>query len=117
MNIANVTSRFITFGDIEAGEAFRFSDLIGDACAFVESHCRVEAPDESQQRRLEALAAAYALRLYDIYGESNLRSFTAGDVKFTSSADSVGKGERLWQELKAANSDLIDAGNFLFGRV
>ena len=72
---------------------------------------------ESDEKRLELLAAAYTFRLFSMCGSEELRSFVAGDVRITSSAGVREKAESLWNALSAENSDLVGGSGFLFGRV
>lgn len=117
MNIANVRSRFAVLAGIEEAELSRYETLIGDACDYVQSRCKVDDPDSGQTKRLEMLAAAYALKLYGACTEDGLSQFVAGDVRLTLSAGKDGIGEKRWRELAAENADLIDFGGFIFGRV
>ncbi len=117
MNIANVTARFAVLAGVEEAELSRFETIIADACDYVQSRCRVDDPDSGQIRRLEMLAAAYALKLYGTCAEDGLSQFVAGDVRLTLSAGKDGIGEKHWRELAEDNADLIDTGGFLFGRV
>jgi hypothetical protein len=48
---------------------------------------------------------------------SPITSFTAGDVKITSPDGADNAGEKLWQELKKENADLLRGENYLFGRM
>ena len=117
MNIENVTERFALLASLDSEELPRWGVLVQDACAFVQAHCTVTAPDEAQTARLEALAAAYALRLYGMCADEGLTQFVAGDVRLTSSAGNGKNTLSLWDELLRANADLIHTGDFLFGRV
>jgi hypothetical protein len=117
VNVAKVCERFAVLAGLEADAVQRWMPLIEDACAYVEERCLVEAPSSRQTTRLEALRAAYALRLYSLCGENQIREFTAGDVRLTSSADRQQTAAQLWQELAADNADLVRTGGFLFGRV
>lgn len=117
MNVANVCDRFAVLADVDSEELQRRRVLIEDACDYVLSRCIKEAPCESDMRRLELLSAAYALKLYAMCGDNQLREFVAGDVRLASSADGRQQAESLWRELVQSNSDLINAEGFLFGRV
>lgn len=116
MNIANVCDRFSVLAGLETEEAAHLLPLAEDACAYVQERCRVSEPDEAQMRRLELLAAAYALRLYSLRG-GQLQQFTAGDVRLTAAAGWTENAGRLWRELAADSTDLIKNDDFLFGRV
>lgn len=117
MNIANVGARFALLADVDSAELERWSPLVEIACDYVLRHCAVEEPDSEQTGRLEMLAAAYALRLYCLSADEGVTQFTAGDVRVTSSAGRLQNSEQLWRELAEANTDLIHAEGFLFGRV
>lgn len=117
MNIARVYDRFAVLAELNSAELPRWRPLVEDACGWVRAHCRVSEPDDGQEKRLELLAAAYALKLYSACGGSQLSQFVAGDVRLTSSADLAQRAESLWRELTRSNADLIDAGGFIFGRV
>ena len=116
MNIANVDERFMMLAGVEPDEMCRWRGLVEDACTYVEAHTAVESPDEAQTRALELLAAAYAYRLFEICNADKLTSFTAGDVKLTSSARE-GSAEKLWRSLCEEHTGLIDMKGFLFGRI
>ncbi len=116
MNIANVTAGFAAYTGLSGDELLSQSALIESAADYIDSITAVENPDERQIKRLENLSAVYACRLYEIRG-SDVTSFTAGDVKITSSAGGKGGAEALWQEQKKLCSDILRAENFLFGRM
>ena len=116
MNIANVTTRFAAYTGLSGDELLSQSALIESAADYIDSITAVENPGEQQTRRLENLCAVYAYRLYETRG-SDVTSFTAGDVKFTSSAGGKGAAQALWTEQKRECSDLLRAENFLFGRM
>lgn len=118
VNIANVTARFAQLSGLQREELSDRSMLIADACGYVEAHCRVTQPDEHQCNTLEMLASVYALRLYELCNVNDaVTSFSAGDVKLTSSGAASDRGQRLWEQLCREHSDLLDCGNFLFGRM
>ena len=117
MNIENVRARFLALAGIDSKEMFRWQALTEDALDYVQKRCLQSEPDEAQTRRLEALAAAYALKLFTICGDDDLTQFVAGDVRLTSSADRQARANKLWEELAAQNADLIGTEGFLFGRV
>lgn len=117
MNIANVTERFALLSGVENKELGKWRTLIDDACAFVEEHAIVTDPDKKQTRRMELLSAAYAFRLYEMCSEDKITSFTAGDVKITSSAAGKSKSERIWNELCSQSGDIINTTEFIFGRI
>ena len=117
MNIEHVTERFALLASLDSEELPRWNVLVRDACAYVQSHCTAKDPDEEQTARLEALAAAYALKLYGMCADEGITQFVAGDVRLTSSAGNGKNARSLWDELVSANPDLIHTGGFLFGRV
>lgn len=117
MNIAGAYSRFKALGGLNEAEAAACRPLVELACDYVNAHSKTGDTDGERREAFEELAAAYALKLYDCCSDSDLTSFTAGDVKFTSSAGAGGRGERLWKALCEAYKDLINTGNFIFGRV
>ena len=101
-------------------EMCRFRGMLEDACRYVEAHAAVVSPSAEQTARLELLAAAYAFRMSELCDTDRITSFTAGDVKFTSSARSageVGRAEHLWRQLCRDNADLLKTGGFIFGRI
>ena len=63
------------------------------------------------------LAAAYAYRMLEICDTDRITSFTAGDVKFTSSDGKTGRAEQLWEQLCRDNSDIFNTNGFIFGRI
>ena len=117
MNIENVRARFLALAGIDSKEMFRWQALTEDALDYVQQRCLQSEPDEAQTRRLEALAAAYALKLFTICGDDDLTQFVAGDVRLTSSADNAGGAWQLWKEMAKSNADLIRGDDFIFGRV
>ena len=102
---------------MDGTELSRWQTLIEDACDYVQTRCKVDAPDSAQTARLEKLAAAYALKLYCVLGDPAFSQFVAGDVRLTLPADGQSRGEALWNELSRQNADLIHIDGFLFGRV
>ena len=118
MNIEGVRERFLLYSGIDSDELPRWEPLIGDGCRYVTARCTVSSPDEEQEKRLEALAAAYAFRVYARCGGEQIASFTAGDVHITSSTGSRGRGEALWRTLCAQSTDLLRSENgVLFERI
>ena len=116
MNIENVSDRLMVLADIDSEEMFRCRALVEDACDHVRLRCKTAQPDAAQERRLEALCAAYAWKLYSLRGGA-LTQFIAGDVHLTSAGSGSDQAERYWQELLRQNSDLVKTDDFLFGRV
>lgn len=116
LNIANVTSRFALISGLDGDEVYRHKDLIGEACEYVGSIVVKKELEKSDEKRLEMLSAAYALRLYCLCNNDNITSFVAGDVHITS-PDGGGKAEKLWQEYYKMCEDLVGSRDFLFGRV
>lgn len=118
MNLEGVNERFLLFSGIESSELPRWQPVIEDACRAISARCIVPSPDEEQQKRLEALAAAYAFRLFSRCGGEQISSFTAGDVHITSSAGAEDKGEALWKSLCEDSTDLLKSGSgFFFERI
>ena len=118
MNIEGVRERFLLYSGIDSDELPRWEPLIGDGCRYVTARCTVSSPDEEQEKRLEALAAAYAFRVYARCGGEQIASFTAGDVHITSSAGAEDKGEALWKSLCEDSTDLLQSGSgFFFERI
>lgn len=117
MNKANIKQRFSLLCGIDISEAEAWLPLIDDACDSVQARLRREPDSEAEQRRVEALCAAYAYRLYCLSGSSGITAFSAGEVHVTSSADGSGRAEKLWQRLLAESGGLIDTDGFIFGRV
>lgn len=117
MNIANITARFAALTGVSGDELFNLSDLIDTAVSYINAHSKVENPDEEQTKRLEMLCAAYAFWLYDMCNDAGVTSFTAGDVKLTSSAGGKSRGQSLWLELQRSGSDLLRGDSFIFGRM
>lgn len=119
MNIANVMARFAVLADLDSADAEKYQVFAENACDHVMSLCKIEEPDSAQTARLEMIAAAYLLKLYGMCDAPKLTSFAAGDVKLTSSVGGRSDSASLWEELCAANTDLIKSveSGFLFGRV
>ncbi len=102
--------------DIDGKELLKLRFLVDEACEFVESRCKKSDPTPTEQGRLETLCAVYALRLVELSNDENITSFTAGDIKLSSPADS-GRYDKLWGELVSRSADLITQDNYIFGRV
>lgn len=117
MNIANVTSRFALLTGLSNNEVYEWKTVIDDACSYVQSIVKKPEPDAVDKLRIETLCAVYAFRLYSLCNDDSSSSFTAGDVKITSSANGDGKAEKLWREYSQQYGDLIDSSSFLFGAV
>lgn len=117
MNVANITSRFALLTGLDNSSLYKWRVLIDDACAYIKSHTKKTALDESETKRLEMLCAVYAFRLYCMCNDENITSFTAGDVQITSPDGAKDKAELLWKEYSEKSQDLIDTSNFIFGRV
>lgn len=117
MNIANVTSRFALLAGLDNGEIYKWRTLVDDACDYVSSILLNKENDDIQNRRIEMLCAVYAFRLYSLCNEENITSFTAGDVKLTSSAGSKQNAQVMWEDYVKRSADLIRTEGFLFGRV
>lgn len=95
-----------------------WQDFVLDACRYIERRKTDRELSQDDVQRLELLAAAYAFRLFSLRRNSeDFKSFSAGDVRITSSADSGENAEKLWNALCAENSDLLRGDGFLFGRV
>lgn len=116
MDTAAVYQRFRELAGLDAGDT-RFLSLANDACRFIESRKCDRELSESEEKRLELLAAAYAFRLFSMCGSEEFSSFAAGDIRITLSAKTREKAESLWNALRAENADLFSGSGFLFGRV
>lgn len=117
MNVANVTAKFSAFSGLSGDELAAQSAVIDCAVDYITVLVKPQNPTEEQTHRLESLCAAYAYKLYGMRGGSPVTSFTAGDVKITSPDGVKDAGEKLWQEMKTANADLLRGDNYLFGRM
>ncbi len=117
MNVANITAKFSAFSGLSGEELSAQSAIIDCAVDYITALVKPQNPTEEQTQRLESLCAAYAYKLYGMRGVSQVTSFTAGDVKITSPDGANNAGEKLWQEMKNANADLLRGENYLFGRM
>lgn len=117
MNIANVTKRFMLISGADSQEAYRWRDLIDDACKYVASITIKDDINSADVSRLEMLCAVYAFRLYTLCNDNEITSFSVGDVRVASPRNAKLRGEELWEKYKHISSDLIDTDSFLFGRV
>lgn len=70
---------------------------------------------EDDELRLENLCAVYAFKLYSLCNDDSISSFSAGDLKISSSADGESRAERLWREYADKSQDLIGREKFLLG--
>lgn len=117
MNIANITSRFALLCGIDKEEAYKWRTLVDDATAYVQSILVKDNLSESDKRRVEALCAVYAHKLYRLCNDERISSFSVGDVSVTSPKTSDISAENLWKEYAQKAQDLISDEKFLFGRV
>ena len=107
MNIANITKRFALYSGIDGAEAYKWKSIIDDAVVYVNS--------EDDELRLENLCAVYAFKLYSLCNDDSISSFSAGDLKISSSADGESRAEKLWREYADKSQDLIGREKFLLG--
>ena len=117
MNIDNVCTRLMMLSGLDADEILKWRTTVEDACGYVLSLSKTDSPDDGQLKRLELLAAAYALYLFELSGGTRVNKLTAGEVRLELSSDGAADAARLWKELSAHNADLIRTEDFLFGRV
>ena len=92
MNIANITKRFALYSGIDGAEAYKWKSIIDDAVVYV-----------------------YAFKLYSLFNDDSISSFSAGDLKISSSADGESRAEKLWREYADKSQDLIGREKFLLG--
>lgn len=116
MNIANITTRFALLCGIDKDEAYKWR-TVDDATAYVQSILVKDNLSESDKRRVEALCAVYAHKLYRLCNDESISSFSVGDVSVTSPKTSDISAENLWKEYAQKAQDLISDEKFLFGRV
>lgn len=117
MNIANVVARFSCLSGLDKSDAYEWKSVIDDAVSYINSIIIKDELSDSDIIRIETLCAVYAYRLYILCGNDGISSFTAGDVKLTSSADAAQNAEKLWREYRNRYSDLVGAESFMFGAV
>lgn len=103
MNIANITKRFALYSGID------------DAVVYVNSIVTKGNLSEDDELRLENLCAVYAFKLYSLCNDDSISSFSAGDLKISSSADGESRAEKLWREYADKSQDLIGREKFLLG--
>ena len=96
MNIANITKRFALYSGIDGAETYKWKSIIDEL-------------------RLENLCAVYAFKLYSLCNDDSISSFSAGDLKISSSADGESRAEKLWREYADKSQDLIGREKFLLG--
>lgn len=87
MNIANITKRFALYSGIDGAEAYKWKSIIDDAVVYVNSIVTKGNLSEDDELRLENLCAVYAFKLYSLCNDDSISSFSAGDLKISSSAD------------------------------
>ena len=109
MNIANITKRFALYSGIDGAEAYKWKSIIDDAVVTKENL------SEDDELRLENLCAVYAFKLYSLCNDDSISSFSAGDLKISSSADGESRAEKLWREYADKSQDLIGREKFLLG--
>ena len=93
MNIANITKRFALYSGIDGAEAYKWKSIIDDAVVYVNSIVTKENLSEDDELRLENLCAVYAFKLYSLCNDDSISSFSAGDLKISSSADGESRAE------------------------
>ena len=115
MNIANITKRFALYSGIDGAEAYKWKSIIDDAVVYVNSIVTKGNLSEDDELRLENLCAVYAFKLYSLCNDDSISSFSAGDLKISSSADGESRAEKLWREYADKSKDLIGREKFLLG--
>ena len=115
LNIANITKRFALYSGIDGAEAYKWKSIIDDAVVYVNSIVTKGNLSEDDELRLENLCAVYAFKLYSLCNDDSISSFSAGDLKISSSADGESRAEKLWREYADKSQDLIGREKFLLG--
>ena len=115
MNIANITKRFVLYSGIDGSEAYKWKSIIADACKSALPKEVLGNVSEDDELRLENLCAVYAFKLYSLCNDDSISSFSAGDLKISSSADGESRAEKLWREYADKSQDLIGREKFLLG--
>ena len=93
MNIANITKRFALYSGIDGAEAYKWKSIIDDAVVYVNS----------------------IVTKGNLSEDDSISSFSAGDLKISSSADGESRAEKLWREYADKSQDLIGREKFLLG--
>ena len=114
MNIANITKRFALYCGIDGSEAYKWKSIVDDAVLYVESLVTKDNLSDNDEERLENLCAVYAYKLYSLCNDDSISSFSAGDLKISSSADGESRAEKLWREYADKSQDIIGREKFLF---
>lgn len=109
MSLNDVIKRFTLVSGMEMTETSRYMPLILDCYAYFLQRITGEL-NESDQRRLAHACAVYAYyKMCLIPQDGGIASLKAGDLSITA-GDRLSGAQRLWDEERAAVSDLIDLG-------
>lgn len=96
-------------------EAYKWKSIIDDAVVYVNSIVTKENLSEDDELRLENLCAVYAFKLYSLCNDDSISSFSAGDLKISSSADGESRAEKLWRNMPTSRRTLSAEKNFCLG--
>ena len=115
MNIANITKRFALYSGIDGAEAYKWKSIIDDAVVYVNSIVTKENLSEDDELRLENLCAVYAFKLYSLCNDDSISSFSAGDLKISSSADGESVPKSCGGNMPTSHRTLSAEKNFCLG--
>lgn len=115
MNIANITKRFALYSGIDGAEAYKWKSIIDDAVVYVNSIVTKGNLSEDDELRLENLCAVYAFKLYSLCNDDSISSFSAGDLKISSSADGESVPKSCGGNMPTSRRTLSAEKNFCLG--
>ncbi|RGH87718.1 hypothetical protein DW745_06560 [Ruminococcus sp. AM28-29LB] len=115
MNIANITKRFALYSGIDGAETYKWKSIIDDAVVYVNSIVTKGNLSEDDELRLENLCAVYAFKLYSLCNDDSISSFSAGDLKISSSADGESVPKSCGGNMPTSRRTLSAEKNFCLG--
>ena len=118
MNINDVVKRFIAISEISDTSLDKWLPLCSEAYEFIKSRIKKSQLSKGEEIRLCNATAVYAYYKYCLYNsKTDIKSFTAGDVRIDNSELLAQSAKSLWEYESECISDLIDNGSFAFERI
>ena len=108
-------SVFALYSGIDGAEAYKWKSIIDDAVVYVNSIVTKGDLSEDDELRLENLCAVYAFKLYSLCNDDSISSFSAGDLKISSSADGESVPKSCGGNMPTSRRTLSAEKNFCLG--
>lgn len=117
MNINDIIKRFALISEIDEKELAKWVPVCCEANEFISSRLKKTDFTSEEQARLCNACAVYAYYKYCLYkNKSDIKSFSAGDVRIENSSLLSQSAKALWDHEKECVSDLLNTGGFAFKR-